>query len=141
MALTAELTDLLGTTAEKSALPQLAEWFPQNEPTHINPGRKETIIRTIVPGEITLAFAGDASLDELRLALANKNIFINPVEIAGNSIDDDGNSFIDEVKGWDFVASDNNPSRPELTRWPVAFLCRSPEPCRWKASSRGIWCN
>ncbi len=34
------------------------------------------------------------------------NIFINPGEIAGNSVDDDGNGFIDDVSGWDFVGND-----------------------------------
>lgn len=30
------------------------------------------------------------------------NIWSNPGEIAGNGIDDDGNGFIDDVRGWDF---------------------------------------
>jgi large repetitive protein len=37
------------------------------------------------------------------------NIWINPGEIAGNGIDDDGNGFIDDVRGWDFYQADNNP--------------------------------
>ncbi len=37
------------------------------------------------------------------------NIWINPGEIAGNGIDDDGNGFIDDVRGWDFVKDDNDP--------------------------------
>ncbi len=37
------------------------------------------------------------------------NTWTNPGEIPGNGIDDDGNGFIDDVKGWDFVNSDNNP--------------------------------
>src|SRR5262249_55603362 len=31
------------------------------------------------------------------------NIWINRGEIPGNGIDDDGNGFIDDVRGWDFV--------------------------------------
>nr|MBP9866046.1 S8 family serine peptidase [Candidatus Omnitrophota bacterium] len=38
------------------------------------------------------------------------NIFTNPNEIEGNGIDDDQNGFIDDVHGWDFVNSDNNPN-------------------------------
>jgi|GEM_PF-1085696 len=30
--------------------------------------------------------------------------------IAHNGIDDDGNEFVDDCRGWDFVASDNNPT-------------------------------
>jgi subtilisin family serine protease len=37
------------------------------------------------------------------------NIWTNPVEIAGNGIDDDGNGYVDDVRGWDFVDDDNNP--------------------------------
>lgn len=37
------------------------------------------------------------------------NIWVNPREVAGNGIDDDGNGFIDDVRGWDFVNNDNTP--------------------------------
>ena len=37
------------------------------------------------------------------------NIWTNPGEIPGNSIDDDNNGFIDDVNGWDFVNNDSNP--------------------------------
>jgi subtilisin family serine protease len=37
------------------------------------------------------------------------NIWRNPGEIAANGIDDDGNGRIDDVRGWDFVDSDNSP--------------------------------
>jgi len=39
----------------------------------------------------------------------NANRWINPEEIAGNGVDDDGNGYIDDINGWDFVNSDNNP--------------------------------
>ncbi|MFO7655139.1 MAG: S8 family serine peptidase [Candidatus Krumholzibacteriia bacterium] len=37
------------------------------------------------------------------------NIYVNPGEIPGNGIDDDGNGFIDDVRGWDFINNDNDP--------------------------------
>lgn len=37
------------------------------------------------------------------------NIWTNPLEIAGNGRDDDGNGHIDDVHGWDFVDNDNTP--------------------------------
>lgn len=37
------------------------------------------------------------------------NLYINPAEVAGNGIDDDGNGFVDDVSGWDFTGNDNNP--------------------------------
>ena len=38
------------------------------------------------------------------------NIWTNSGEIPGNGIDDDGNGYIDDVHGWDFVNSDNDPN-------------------------------
>ena len=37
------------------------------------------------------------------------NIWKNPSEIPGNGRDDDGNGYIDDVYGWDFVNNDNDP--------------------------------
>jgi len=36
------------------------------------------------------------------------NLWINTGEIAGNGIDDDGNSYIDDVYGWNFEGNNNN---------------------------------
>lgn len=38
-----------------------------------------------------------------------ENIWINANEISGNGIDDDKNGYIDDVRGWDFFNSDNDP--------------------------------
>lgn len=45
------------------------------------------------------------------------NLWTNPGEIPGNNIDDDGNGFVDDINGWDFVGNgqgngDNNPDDP-----------------------------
>jgi subtilisin family serine protease len=37
------------------------------------------------------------------------NIWTNPNEIAGNFFDDDGNGFIDDFRGWNFVNNTNDP--------------------------------
>jgi subtilisin family serine protease len=37
------------------------------------------------------------------------NIWTNPGEIAGDSIDNDGNGFIDDIHGWDFANDDSDP--------------------------------
>jgi Subtilase family/RTX calcium-binding nonapeptide repeat (4 copies) len=37
------------------------------------------------------------------------NIWNNPGEIANNGIDDDGNGYTDDVRGWDFIWNDNDP--------------------------------
>jgi subtilisin family serine protease len=40
-------------------------------------------------------------------------LWINPGDIAGNSLDDDNNGYVDDVNGWDFVNDDNDPSDDE----------------------------
>jgi len=37
------------------------------------------------------------------------NMWVNPGEIAGNGRDDDGNGYVDDVHGWDFVRDDAEP--------------------------------
>jgi subtilisin family serine protease len=37
------------------------------------------------------------------------NIWTNPNEIAGNSLDDDNNGFVDDIRGYDFYNNDNDP--------------------------------
>ncbi len=37
------------------------------------------------------------------------NLWVNPNEIPDNSIDDDGNGYIDDVHGYDFINNDPNP--------------------------------
>ena len=37
-------------------------------------------------------------------------IWVNSGEIASNGIDDDNNGYIDDINGWDWVNSDNNPT-------------------------------
>lgn len=52
------------------------------------------------------------SIDHPDLAV---NTWINPLEIAGNDLDDDGNGFIDDVSGWDFVDEDAD-VRPDFSQ-------------------------
>ncbi len=37
------------------------------------------------------------------------SLYVNPGEIPGNNIDDDGNGYVDDVHGYDFVDSDSRP--------------------------------
>ena len=43
------------------------------------------------------------------------NVWVNPNEIAGNGIDDDGNGFVDDINGYDVADDDNNPNPPNTT--------------------------
>jgi len=37
-----------------------------------------------------------------------QNIWVNPGEIAGNGVDDDGNGYADDIHGWDFANEDSS---------------------------------
>ena len=50
----------------------------------------------------------DTGVDLLHPDLV-ENIWTNPNEIPGNGKDDDGNGYIDDVYGWDFINNDNDP--------------------------------
>lgn len=41
------------------------------------------------------------------------NMWMNPGEIPGDGIDNDGNGFVDDVYGWDFFSNDSNPMDEE----------------------------
>ena len=38
------------------------------------------------------------------------NLWENPGEVGGNGLDDDGNGYVDDVRGWDAIDNDANPS-------------------------------
>jgi subtilisin family serine protease len=56
---------------------------------------------------ITVAVV-DTGLDLTHPDIA-ANVWTNAREIPGNGIDDDGNGFVDDVQGWDFVDNDADP--------------------------------
>ncbi len=37
------------------------------------------------------------------------NIWFNPGEVPNDGIDNDGNGFVDDIRGWDFINNDNDP--------------------------------
>jgi len=50
----------------------------------------------------------DSGIDQTHPDLLG-NLWTNPAEIAGNALDDDGNGYVDDTRGWDFVGDDSNP--------------------------------
>lgn len=59
-------------------------------------------------GQNILVAVVDSGVDYNHSDLSG-NIWTNTREIAGNGIDDDGNGYIDDRRGWDFINSDNDP--------------------------------
>jgi subtilisin family serine protease len=62
----------------------------------------------ITGGPVTVAVV-DSGLDMAHPDLAG-NVWTNPGEIPGNGIDDDGDGYVDDVHGWDFVNDDGDPT-------------------------------
>ncbi len=52
--------------------------------------------RTVVVGVI------DSGVDTSHVDL-HANLWTNPGEVPGNGVDDDGNGYVDDVRGWDFI--------------------------------------
>lgn len=61
-----------------------------------------------VGGGSTLIAVIDTGIDYLHPDLA-ANIWTNPLEIAGNGVDDDRNGYVDDTRGYDFANNDSDP--------------------------------
>jgi subtilisin family serine protease len=54
----------------------------------------------------------DTGLDMNHSSFAH-SIWTNTREVADNGIDDDGNGYVDDIHGWNFVSNNNNPQDDE----------------------------
>ena len=63
----------------------------------------------------------DSGIDTTLPQLAEK-IWINPGEIKGNRIDDDGNGYIDDIHGWDFRDNDSSSLAGSKIYWHGTFV-------------------
>jgi subtilisin family serine protease len=60
------------------------------------------------PGEGVVVAVIDTGVDSEHPDISS-NLWSNPGEVPGNGVDDDGNGFVDDVVGWDFVNGDKQP--------------------------------
>ncbi|MEO1619354.1 MAG: S8 family serine peptidase, partial [Planctomycetota bacterium] len=67
------------------------------EAWEVTTGSRDTIVAVV-----------DTGVDYLHPDLA-ANMWVNPGEIAGDGIDNDGNGFVDDVHGYNFVSRNGNP--------------------------------
>lgn len=65
-------------------------------------------VKKEAPGKGTVVAVIDTGVDYTHKDLAD-NIWVNEGEIPGNGIDDDGNGYVDDVYGVDFVDGDSDP--------------------------------
>ncbi|MCF8373538.1 MAG: S8 family serine peptidase, partial [Bacteroidales bacterium] len=88
--------------------------FIPNDPSYASQYH-HTLMQNNLAWDITL---GSSSLiigiadDGVELAHSDlaPNIWANPGEIPGNTIDDDANGYVDDVYGWDFPGNNNDPN-------------------------------
>lgn len=90
------------------------------------------------PGKGTVVAVIDTGVDYTHKDLAD-NIWVNEGEIPGNGIDDDGNGYVDDVHGVDFVDGDSDP----MDEHGHGTRCRHNrnDPWQWRRSRCCIWCK
>ncbi len=90
-------------------------WTP-NDPDYSNPSKtyapqqiKANLAWDLVRGASAIVVAVVDSGADLAHPDLNGVFWTNPLEVAGNDLDDDGNGYVDDVRGWNFVAGNNLP--------------------------------
>lgn len=90
------------------------QWYLQNDGTFNSFAKKGADIGLLSAWEITKGTSEvtvailDTGIDDNNMDFSGR-IWTNEKEIPRNDIDDDGNGFVDDVNGWDFINEDNDP--------------------------------
>ncbi len=66
----------------------------------------------LTAGEGVTVAVVDTGLDYNHVDIA-ANVWTNAGEVAGNGLDDDGNGYVDDLRGWDFIGGDYRSPAPD----------------------------
>ena len=116
-------SDMIATPTSPPETVQVGDEFPTTQPVLFQEveyfgGRADWNVNSIQAPEVWNAgFTGegitvaviDTGVDLTHPDLVD-NLWTNVGEIAGDGIDNDGNGFVDDVFGWDFVSHDASPN-------------------------------
>ncbi len=125
------------TSADEAALPAKApqDWFHLNKESGRIPGMAtrtayETVLADRSPQDTVVVAIIDSGIDVDHEDL-NVTTWTNDDEVPGNDKDDDGNGYVDDVEGWNFIGGPNgknvNQDTYELTRLYVKYRKRFAE--------------
>jgi len=82
-------------------------WFRDHPATVSWPGvsadrARQTLLQGRTPSRTVIVAIIDSGVDVEHDALRN-HLWTNPGEIPGNGLDDDGNGYVDDIHGWNFI--------------------------------------
>ncbi len=78
-----------------------------------NPQRREVVVAII-----------DTGVDYTHPDLAD-NMWVNPMEVSGDGLDNDNNGYIDDIHGWDFYNNDNTVAHYEYDEEKDRYVANS----------------
>lgn len=96
----------------QSVTPALAQWLPtgdllwsgQTTDFSAGAGMNVMALRVAKSGAGVVVAVIDTGIDASHPDLAGQ-LWVNPREVAGNTFDDDGNGYADDVRGWNFATN------------------------------------
>ncbi len=122
---TASSTDTTATRDESTSLAKAPQdWYHLGEEPRHGPGLAtrtayETILEDRAPHDTATVAIIDSGIDVDHEDLTGST-WTNTDEVPGNDVDDDGNGYVDDVRGWNFIGGPDgenvNQDTYELTR-------------------------
>lgn len=107
----------ISTFAQDKPAKGVLNWYNKKLPG-MNTDAAYKLVKGKTPKKVVVAVI-DSGIDTEHPDLRGQ-IWVNPKEIPGNGIDDDGNGYIDDIHGWNFLGHSNgdhlNKTTLEVTR-------------------------